>query len=687
MDGIATLTIIATDAEGLTSAKSLTVTVTPVNDTPVISSDVTFTMNEDATSILTLTATDAESADCSMDITFASSNTNLLPVENIVYTCASGVYHISIMPESNQSGNTALTITITDSGNLTATQSIALTVLNVNDPPQMGRIADQTTLEDIATSVISFTVTDNETAGCSMTLSMTSSDPTLVPDEYLLSMCSGNEYSIVATPAMDQYGMATISVTITDGGGIAASTSFDLTVTDVDDSQYIWANHQAAKSVLGQSDFASISSGTTAILMNDPSNVAVDPTTGKIFVCDGLNHRILRFSGADALLNGAAAEAVLGQTDFFSGTANRGSSAAANTLHTPGTVFVDTFGRLWVGDQTNHRVLRFDNASEKANGADADGVLGQPDFTTSSAGTTQNKMNRANGVWVDAAGTLWVAEWANHRVLRFDHATEKSNGANADGILGNTIYTTSAPGSTQDKFSYPVAVSGDNNGTLYVSDSGNNRVLRFDNAASKTNGANADSVLGQPSFTATDANTSVDGLSGPRSTAVDHAGHLYIADSVNSRVVIHINVSNKTDGAAADYVLGQPDFTSNTQNYGGISARSLKIMHYIFFDNQTNNLWVPDYSNDRVLRYSMMTKTPPEIALIPNISIDEDAVSNSLSFTVTDINEQPLTITYNSSDISLISPTSITFAGTQVSTDGTAYTVTATAVPSNVTLI
>ncbi|ETR65141.1 MAG: hypothetical protein OMM_14750, partial [Candidatus Magnetoglobus multicellularis str. Araruama] len=261
---------------------------------------------------------------------------------------------------------------------------------NTNEPPSIGTISDQTTQEDIATSVIGFTVTDNETAACSMLLTLTSSDQALIPDNYLLSLCSGNMYSIVATPAFNQYGTATISVTITDAGGLTACTSFDLTITEIDDSQYMWANFQAADSVLGQTDFISSTGGTTDVLMNHPSNVAVDPTTGKVFVCDGLNHRILRFSAADSLLNGSSAEAVFGQSNFTTGTANRGSGVAANTFNNPTSAYVDSFGRLWVADSTNHRVLRFDHASTKGDGADADAVLGQPNFTSATAGTSQN---------------------------------------------------------------------------------------------------------------------------------------------------------------------------------------------------------------------------------------------------------------------------------------------------------
>ncbi|ETR71492.1 MAG: NHL repeat protein [Candidatus Magnetoglobus multicellularis str. Araruama] len=347
---------------------------------------------------------------------------------------------------------------------------LLLTVFHVQpataDPPQIGSIADQTTLEDIATSIISFTATDLETAASNLILTMTSSDQTLVPDEYLLYESNSGQYSIVATPAFNQYGTATISVTITDAGGLTACTSFNITVTEVDDSQYMWTNNQAADVVLGQSDFISNSSGTSDSLFSSPKMAAVDPVTGKVFICDHDNNRVLRFSSTNASINGSSAEAVLGQADFISGLDNRGGSVAANTLNGPFHIFVDSFGRLWVVDRSNHRVLRFDNASSKATGSDADGVLGQVDFTSSSSGTTQNTFYLPIGLWVDPAGRLWVGDNGNDRVLRFDNAAMKSNGANADGVLCQPDFVSNTSAVTQSAINSVYDVSGDNKGHL-----------------------------------------------------------------------------------------------------------------------------------------------------------------------------------------------------------------------------
>jgi len=63
-----------------------------------------------------------------------------------------------------------------------------------------------------------------------------------------------------------------------------------------------------------------------------------------------------------------------------------------------------------VADWASSRVLRFDNASSKANGANADGVLGQPNFTSHISATNQHSMSYPVGVFVDTGGRLWVTD-------------------------------------------------------------------------------------------------------------------------------------------------------------------------------------------------------------------------------------------------------------------------------------
>jgi sugar lactone lactonase YvrE len=369
-------------------------------------------------------------------------------------------------------------------------------------------------------------------------------------------------------------------------------------------AQKPWSNGQTADGVLGQADFTSAISGTSASAFDNPFGIAIDPTTGKLFVSDMNNQRVLRFSSVNAALNGSTAEAVLGQVDFTSNV----TGTTATTLYNPVYIFVDKDGRLWVADLLNHRVLRFDDAASKANGAAADGVLGQPDFVSNTPATTQNGVMAPVGVHVDISGALWVAEALNSRVLRFDNAASKANGAAADGVLGQPDFTSNTPATTPNGMTFPNGVTVDGSGHLFVTDSTNNRVLRFDNAASKANGAAADGVLGQPDFTTNTPATTQNGMRLPRAVAVDNSGRLYVTDGENHRLLIFDNAAAKGNGAMADNVLGQADFSTGTANSGGISAGTLNGPRGVLFDEATLRLWVADRQNQRVLRFELSYK-------------------------------------------------------------------------------
>lgn len=363
-----------------------------------------------------------------------------------------------------------------------------------------------------------------------------------------------------------------------------------------------WSNGRKPNAVLGQSDFTSGSDGLSARKLDFPHDVAIDPTSGKVFVADGSNHRVLRFSSAASMRKGAPAEAVFGQPDFTSNT----PATYAYSFNIPVGVFVDQAGRLWVADNLNHRVLRFDNASARASWPDADAVLGQPNFTSNTPSTTQGIMRYPNDIVVDASGRLWVLDSGNSRILKFTQAASKPNGADADGVLGQPDFTSA----TQS----PAAPAGMNRPTgiavrsvrqglnitteLWVADTNNNRVLRFDDAATKADadGAAADGVLGQLGLNSSAEATTRRGMHEPKNLAMDASGVLWVADHRNNRVLRFADAGSKTNGANATHVIGQSSFTAkNTSliyNPKGIDLDS------------AGNLFVAHPSKSRVLRFS-----------------------------------------------------------------------------------
>lgn len=116
------------------------------------------------------------------------------------------------------------------------------------------------------------------------------------------------------------------------------------------------ANGMSASYVLGQTDFATATSGTTQSKLSWPGGLSFDSTTGLLYVSDEVNHRVMIYDVSGTLSNGMNATYVLGADDFT--TINSGATAS-----TMGSVFGNVFNpstkNLFAIDVTNSRILVF----------------------------------------------------------------------------------------------------------------------------------------------------------------------------------------------------------------------------------------------------------------------------------------------------------------------------------------
>ncbi len=371
--------------------------------------------------------------------------------------------------------------------------------------------------------------------------------------------------------------------------------------------------------VLGQPDFNTLNpGGASSSSLNHPAGVAVGPD-GHVYVSDANHNRILIWASTSAMVNGQPASGVIGQPDFSSSGANAGGAANAGTLKSPGGIFVDSSGNLWVADTGNNRVLRFPSPIPST-GATADIVLGQAGSFTSTGHNTGGRsaasLDMPTAVSVSNAGALAVADSNNHRVLIFDNPTAS---ANADRVFGQAGSFSTASvnlgnsNSSANSLFNPqgLAISGN---TLWVSDTFNNRVLRFDLTSPSDSAAQ---LIGQTSFSLGNPNQSLPSpdagtLFDPTGLALDSLGDLYVADTQNNRVLYYAAPVS----SSASTAFGQVSFVAN--GHGGGSNGMFNPQGLALDGDGT--LLVADNQNNRVLVYgcggavSLATSTPSPTA-------------------------------------------------------------------------
>jgi hypothetical protein len=388
-----------------------------------------------------------------------------------------------------------------------------------------------------------------------------------------------------------------IVVKVSDDAGNNRSLTFTLYFP-----QLSIPNGADAALVLGQADFtsnapnqggtvgASTLSGVTGTLFKRNNTV--------LYVPDGGNHRILGFNNTESTTN-ESADIVIGQANFTSSD----TGTSATRFDTPTGVYA-TDSQFFVADKGNHRVLIWDSIPNNGS-VEASTVIGQTDLTSNNMNCTPSTLNAPSSVFV-VDGKVIVADNGNNRVLIYN-AIPDTNGVAADLVLGQQNLNTCQPndsdgdGATDTLSGATLSSPGGiwtDGARLLIADTGNNRVLVWDDLSTVTTGQAADHVLGQADMTSDviEPLPSDSGLNNPLSVT-SNGNQIFVADSGNHRVLGWNAFPTTTDKPVADSVIGQSDFSTNTT---GATAGLMTTYDNVFVANE--GVYVVD--GNRVLRFS-----------------------------------------------------------------------------------
>ena len=215
-NGTAEVTVTASDGNGGTTGETIVVTVTAVNDAPVLNSVGNQNTQEDTTFTITLSSSDAEGDTISYSAQVTSGNVTANLSDD----------SLELVPDSGWTGTAIIEVTADDGNGGIDTLTFELDVISATDPnPILDPIGDQSTNED-TTLTIQLSASGGDGGDLTFTVSTNSGDVTATVQQGVLTV----------VPDADWNGTASLTVTVQDGSGGSDSETFDVAVNNVNDA-------------------------------------------------------------------------------------------------------------------------------------------------------------------------------------------------------------------------------------------------------------------------------------------------------------------------------------------------------------------------------------------------------------------------------------------------------------------
>ena len=331
----------------------------------------------------------------------------------------------------------------------------------------------------------------------------------------------------------------------------------------------------------GTSSFAGDGGVATNASLNYPSGVTIDGA-GTLYVADTANFRIRKITAATGVISTVAGNG-------SSGLAGDGGAAASASLR-PFGVALDSAGNLYVADADNGRIRKLTAATGVINTVAG---IGYHSFAGEGGAATSANLDFPQGVALDSAGNLYIADTKNHRIRKITAATgvittEAGNGRS--GFWGDDGVATSAD------LDHPSGVALDSAGNLYIADTKNHRIRKITAA---TGVITTIAGNGRSGFTGDGGAATSTSLGDPLGVAIDSAGNLYIADTNNHRIR-KITVTGQITTVAGSYSVG---FAGDG---GAATSAAMNYPSGVTVDG-AGNLYVADSGNHRIRKITAAT--------------------------------------------------------------------------------
>jgi trimeric autotransporter adhesin len=342
--------------------------------------------------------------------------------------------------------------------------------------------------------------------------------------------------------------------------------------------------------------FSGDSGPAASAQINDPCALLVDGS-GNIYIGDQLNYRVRKIAGGN--ISTVVGNGTAGDT----GATGSGGAATSAEIRTPCGLALDRSGNLYLSDTANHEIKKVTTGGTITIVA-GNGTGG---FAGNNHPGTQAQLNNPVGLVVDSAGNLYIADSGNNQIRVLNPAGNMSAyaGNTTAGYLGDN----GAAGAAE--LDNPTDIAMDGAGNLYIADT-NNGVIR----KVTPGGGSITTVAGNgfSAFSGDGGQATQAALNRPRGVALDSAGNIYIADTLNSRIRV-VTPDGLIHTVAGTGALGNG-------GDGGPATRAALFFPTVVRVDASGNVYVADSQNSaiRLLTPVAVPTEPPTVSGVNSAS-------------------------------------------------------------------
>jgi len=273
-----------------------------------------------------------------------------------------------------------------------------------------------------------------------------------------------------------------------------------------------------------------------------PAGLAMD-SAGNLYVADSGNNTIRKITSGGVVSTFAGSPGIAGSTD--------GASALFNQ---PIGVAVDGAGNVYVTDSGNNTIRKITSTGVVTTLAGFAGMTGSVNGTGTNA-----LFNQPQGIAVDTATNLYVADYGNHTIRLISPALAVTTLAGLPGVSGSTNAT-----GTNALFYQPQGVAVDGSFNVYVTDTANGAIRKISPGGTVTTLAGLPGNLGASDGPGTNAQ-----FYQPEGIALDSSLNLYVADYFNQTIRKITSAGVVTTLAGLASVSGSADGVTNHARFWG----------------------------------------------------------------------------------------------------------------------